>query len=79
MIYTISECVATIADCVILFLFLISTLSFKRISLIKKVLSTALAIILLACSISLLNRFFTLEGALISIYFSFYLYTVKLF
>ena len=69
MIYTISECVATIADCVILFLFLISTLSFKRISLIKKVLSTALAIILLACSISLLNRFFTLEGALISIYF----------
>lgn len=69
MIYTISEYAATIVDCVILFLFLISTLSFKRIPHINKVISTSSAFILLICSIEILNYFFTLEGALISIYF----------
>lgn len=69
MIYTISEYVATIMDCIILFIFLISTLSFKRISLTAKIVSTSVLFTFLVCSISVLNHFFTIEGVLIFIYF----------
>ncbi len=68
MIYTICEYSATVIDCVILFWFLICSLSFKNIYTPLKVAFTILFSALMIVNIALLNYFFTLEGVFTIIY-----------
>ena len=62
MIYTIAEFIATIADCAILFWFLIFSLSFKSIPGSLKVLITSMFSGLMLLNILILNYHYTLEG-----------------
>ena len=68
MIYTIFENLATIAESAILLWFLIFTLSFKEISLRRKIALSCVFYILLIAVIELLNHYFTIEGIYISAY-----------
>ena len=68
MIYTICEYSATVIDCVILFWFLICSLSFKNVYTPLKVAFTILFSALMIVNIALLNYFFTLEGVFTIIY-----------
>lgn len=65
MIYTISEWLATISESIIIFFFLIKTLSYKNMSKTKRIVGTAF-FCCLQCTISLvLDYFFKFEGLLI--------------
>lgn len=68
MIYTICECAATVIDCVILFWFLIYSLSFKNLHTPIKIIVTILFSALMIMNIALLNYFFTLEGVYTILY-----------
>ena len=68
MIYTIFENIATVAESAILFWFLIYTLSFKDISLKRKIVLTTVFFILLIGVIEIINQHFTIEGIFISAY-----------
>lgn len=62
MIYTIAEFIATVSDCVILFGFLIASLSFKKIPILPKIVITSLFSAVMILNIVILNYHFTLEG-----------------
>ena len=62
MIYTIAEIIATVSDCVILFWFLIFSLSFKKIPTSLKIVITSLFSLIMVLNIVILNYHFTLEG-----------------
>ena len=62
MIYNIAEFIATVSDCAILFWFLISSLSFKKIPTLLKVVLTSLFSAIMILNIVILNYLFTLEG-----------------
>lgn len=68
MIYTIAEFIATLADCAILFCFLILSLSFKRIPTVLKALITSLFSAVMVLNILILNYHYTLEGVFTVIY-----------
>lgn len=70
MIYAISEFTATIADCVILFWFLIFSLSYKE-NLVRtsRIVVTVASSIVMILNILILNTLFTLEGAFTILYF----------
>lgn len=68
MIYTISEFIATVTDCVILFWFLIFSLSFKKIPILLKILITSLFSAVMILNIVILNYHFTLEGVFTVLY-----------
>lgn len=69
MIYTISETIATIADCAVLFCFLIFSLSFKDLKLILRAAVTISFAVTFTIIIWVMNQLFTLEGAFIFSYF----------
>lgn len=69
MIYAISEVIATIVDCAVLFCFLIFTLSFKDMKPITKIIITSAFAVIFGIVILTLNHLFTLEGAFILAYF----------
>lgn len=62
MIYAIAEFIATVSDCVILFWFLIFSLSFKEIPTFLKAIITSLFSAVMLLNIIILNYHFTLEG-----------------
>lgn len=68
MIYTIAEFIATVIDCVILFWFLIFSLSFKKIPIPLKILITSLFSAVMILNIVILNYHFTLEGVFTVLY-----------
>ena len=68
MIYTIAEFIATVTDCVILFWFLIFSLSFKKIPALLKVVITSLFSAVMILNIVVLNYHFTLEGVFTVLY-----------
>lgn len=68
MIYNIAEGLATISESVIIFFFLIYTLSFKDISDAKKCTITAAAFVVYNILVFMLNWFYTLEGPLTVLY-----------
>ena len=74
MIYTIFENIATVAESAILFWFLIYTLSFKDISLKRKIVLTTVFFILLIGVIEIINQHFTIEGIFISAYCIIFIY-----
>lgn len=69
MIYAFSEIIATIIDCIVLFCFLIFTLSFKEIKPIAKIIITSTFALMFGIVILILNHLFTLEGAFMLAYF----------
>lgn len=68
MIYNIAEFIATVSDCAILFWFLISSLSFKKIPTLLKVVLTSLFSAIMILNIVILNYLFTLEGVFTVLY-----------
>ena len=62
MIYTISEWVATILECVLLFWFLITALSYKEFSASKKYIGTSVFFVSLNAVIFLFNHWYVIEG-----------------
>lgn len=68
MIYSIAEIFATVSDCIILFEFLIFSLSFKKIPSLLKILFTALFSSVMVLNIAILNYHFTLEGIFSLVY-----------
>ena len=70
MIYAVSEAIATIVDCAVLFSFLIFTLSFKELRPVKKIIITSLFALMFGMVILILNNLFTLEGGFILVYFT---------
>ena len=68
MIYTIAEFIATVTDCVILFSFLIFSLSFKKISQLLKIVITSVFSVIMLLNILILNYYFTLEGVFTVLY-----------
>ena len=70
MIYTIAEITATIMDCIILFAFLIYSLSFKSLRRFTKITVTASFFAVMLLNIVILNYHFVLEGAFIALYFA---------
>ena len=64
MIYTVFEAVATLADCFILFGFMIYTLSFQSINTHSKWILTVIFSICMIANITALNHLSTLEGIL---------------
>lgn len=68
MIYTICEWIATISECMILFWFLITTLSYKEISLPKRFIGSIIFFVLLNAMIFTFNYWYIIEGWYISLY-----------
>lgn len=69
MIYTIAEIIATVMDCIILFVFLIYTLSYKPFPLLSRIAITACFFLIMLLNIAILNYHFVLEGAFSILYF----------
>ena len=69
MIYTIAEITATVMDCIILFAFLIHSLSFKPIICFTKIAVTVSFFAVMLLNIAILNYHFVLEGMFIALYF----------
>ena len=69
MIYSIAEITATIMDCIILFVFLIYTLSYKPFPLLSRIAITACFFFIMLLNIAILNYHFVLEGAFSILYF----------
>lgn len=71
MIYAISEFTATVVDCIILFWFLIFSLSFKESSkTTTKIAVTAIFSAIMVINIIVLNSLYTLEGIFTILYFA---------
>lgn len=70
MIYTIAEITATVMDCIILFAFLIYSLSFKPLICFTKITVTASFFAVMLLNIAVLNYHFVLEGVFIAMYFA---------
>ena len=70
MIYTIAEITATVMDCIILFAFLIYSLSYKPVIHFTKIAVTASFFIVMLLNIAILNYHFVLEGVFIALYFA---------
>ena len=68
-IYTIAEIIATVMDCIILFVFLIYTLSYKPFPLLSRIAITACFFLIMLLNIAILNYHFVLEGAFSILYF----------
>lgn len=68
MIYTVAEWIATIVESIILFWFLVCTLSYKEISTPKKYIGTIIFIVLLNTMIFTFNYFYIIEGWLALFY-----------
>jgi len=69
MIYTIAEITATVMDCIILFVFLIYTLTYKPFPLLSRIAITACFFFIMLLNIAILNYHFVLEGAFSILYF----------
>lgn len=69
MIYTIAEISATVMDCIILFVFLIYTLTYKPFPLLSRIAITACFFIIMLLNIFILNYHFVLEGVFSILYF----------
>lgn len=69
MIYTIAEIAATVMDCIILFAFLIYSLSFKPLHRFTKIMGTSSFFTVMILNIAILNYHFVLEGVFIAMYF----------
>lgn len=65
MIYTITEWIATISESVILFIFLVATLSYKIATPIPKIVGTILFCIVQCTVVFIFNYFYLFEGVLI--------------
>ena len=69
MIYSIAEITATVMDCIILFAFLIYSLSYKPVIRFTKIAVTAFFFVAMLLNIAILNYHFVLEGIFIALYF----------
>ena len=65
MIYTISEWIATVLESVIIFIFLIATLSYKPSPPLPKLLGTSIFCVVQCSIVFLFNHFYLFEGILI--------------
>lgn len=69
MIYTVCEWIATISECMILFWFLITTLSYKEISVSKRFIGSTIFFVLLNAMIFTFNYWYIIEGWYIYLYY----------